>query len=270
MKTTIISYEKKKAKNGEYITLLLSKQEDNQEIKAVIWNDYLKQIDINVIKNNAIIEIEAEHNTKYSNYTINKLSLIKEGQIGLPEDKRIEIMNEITNIANTIQDEKIKEFVLKTISKDNKILVTPAAKAHHHAFLGGLLVHTLQVVQAAQMLYTYAESMGKSLNYDLIVAGAICHDIRKIQEYNIDEESGDITINTDWQKKYKNHLRAGWFWAIGNKQPEIAHIIESHHGLVEWGAEQTPQTEEAWLVFLADMCSTKLAPINLIKKGDIL
>ena len=54
---------------------------------------------------------------------------------------------------------------------------------------------------------------------------------------------------------------------IKEVRENIAHIVQSHHG--KWGKVQ-PETEEANIVYLADMESAKYHRINPIQANDIL
>ena len=261
---TIKDVEKKDGKGGEYLCLTIL-NDKKQEFKGIMWNDTLKKYDINIFKRNAIIDIkESTHNPKFNNYEIKTVELIKEGILGLSEEQQTVAFDFIFSNASAIEDEALNKLVtglLKQLQKKFKKAV--GAKSHHHNYIGGLIQHTQEVLEAALALYCYTTSIGKTLKLDLIIAGAILHDIFKIKEYKTDLETGIVEMNQEWLDVHKNHLRAGWMWAMNQDQPELAHIIEAHHGITEWGAEQTPRTAEAWIIFLSDMASSKTGHFDL-------
>lgn len=261
---TISNIEKKESKGGEYLSLTLL-NDKKEKFKGMLWSDALKKHDINMFKLNAVLNIvESIHNKTYDNYDIRQVELIKEGSIGLTEERRLEIYSHLVSQVEIIEDEALRDWTLKTLKKSRSTLLTSvAAKSKHHAYIGGLLQHTSEVLEASLSLYSYLASINKQANLDFVISGAILHDIFKIKEYNTDLETGTGSINKEWVEVNKNHLRFGWYWAMKNDQKEVAHIIESHHGLKEWDAEQEPHSTEAWIVHLADMASSKMGHIDL-------
>jgi 3'-5' exoribonuclease len=135
----------------------------------------------------------------------------------------------------------------------------PGAKQIHHAGRGGLLEHSLEVVEfceAAARLYPM-------LDRDLLVAGALLHDIGKIREYAV---TGSIEL-TDEGRLF-GHTAIGLRMldqavaALGDFPRDLAdhlgHMILSHLGQLEHGAAALPQTPEAMALHAADMLSAKL------------
>ena len=96
-------------------------------------------------------------------------------------------MTDIVREANrTAGFGKLVESILTEISQE--ILTFPAARHNHHAFVGGLLEHTLSVTRTRLFLADkYAEyypDMQPPLDKGMVVAGAILHDIGKLREYD--------------------------------------------------------------------------------------
>jgi 3'-5' exoribonuclease len=132
----------------------------------------------------------------------------------------------------------------------------PAAQGVHHAWIGGLLDHTLQLMEAADaMLPLYPE-----LNRDLILLGLFLHDLGKVAELD-----WDMGFSYTMDGNLIGHIVRGAIWlhdkaravqAAGTPIPPAAltvlqHIILSHHGLLEYGAAKVPSTPEA--IFVAQM-----------------
>jgi 3'-5' exoribonuclease len=135
----------------------------------------------------------------------------------------------------------------------------------HHAQLGGLLQHTCEVVLIARQIARVARA-----DEELVSAGAMLHDIGKLESYTWEEGVFDTTL----------HGRLAGHVAIGATmlatalaaQPEpvctpeeamiLEHFILSHHGKLEFGAAVKPMTLEAEILHFADDASAKTAAIN--------
>lgn len=147
-----------------------------------------------------------------------------------------------------------------------RLLTFPAAVHHHHAFAGGYLEHVLSVTRNALFLADkyradYPE-MQPSLSRDLVVAGAILHDIGKLQELETSaagaayspagELVGHILLGRDMVREAARGRDLD-----GELLLRLEHIIVSHQRLPEWGSPKPPMTPEALLVHFADDCDAK-------------
>ena len=135
----------------------------------------------------------------------------------------------------------------------------PAAKAIHHAVLGGLLEHTVSVVGLCRLLADYYPPV----NRDLLIAGAILHDLGKIQELCWDRVFdytdagrllGHITLGV---LLVEERIRAipGFPADLANS---LLHCILSHHGELEWGSPKRPKTLEAIVLHYAENLDGKI------------
>jgi 3'-5' exoribonuclease len=138
--------------------------------------------------------------------------------------------------------------------------LVPAGARVHHAYLGGLLEHTLMMCRGARVLPdNYAE-----VDRDLLLTGIILHDIGKLREYVY-----DIAIDHTPDGRLLGHLVMGCQMVeeklAGIKDfPEelsklIRHIILAHHGEMEFGSPKTPKFVEAFLVFSLDYLDSRVA-----------
>jgi 3'-5' exoribonuclease len=146
----------------------------------------------------------------------------------------------------------------------------PAARSIHHAYLGGLLAHTLSVVTLVDLLCAhYREAQPGMLNRDLALAGAFVHDLGKVWEISRDEGFQ----YTD-RGRLLGHIVLG-LQALERKlervpgfPPELAdhlrHILLSHHGELEHGSPKRPKTAEALLVHRADELDSQLGALREI------
>ena len=138
----------------------------------------------------------------------------------------------------------------------------PAAVSNHHAYAHGLLEHSLAVTDSAKtMADTYAD-IYPSLDIDIVVAGALLHDIGKIYAYSI-SPIPEITL----PGAVLDHI-ALWYAAFdrlaceanltSDLKLQIGHILLSHHGQKEFGSPVLPATLEALIVSAADELDFRL------------
>jgi len=138
---------------------------------------------------------------------------------------------------------------------------TPASTGGHHAKLGGLLLHVYEVTSIARQT---ARTM--RANVDLVVAGALMHDIGKVESYEIGPGGftftpcglllGHVVLGC---LMLERRLAAGGAGAICSdaQLTELHHMILSHHGALEFGSPVQPMTTEAEIVHWADEASAK-------------
>ena len=134
----------------------------------------------------------------------------------------------------------------------DKFLINPAGMRLHHAYIGGLLQHSVDVAGIAQAL---AERIG-GVDKDLIVAGALLHDIGKLREI-----SSDIGFPYTMEGRLLGHVAmsavmvqeaAAKAKVTGPKLQQLLHIVLSHHGEQEKGSPVACATKESFIVHYAD------------------
>ena len=135
---------------------------------------------------------------------------------------------------------------------------TPGAPRGHHALVGGLLLH---VVEVASIARHSTETMGG--DRDLVTAGALLHDIGKVETYSIGAAGFDYTqagyllqhivLGSIMLDRRLRTLPPGTLTEV--QELELHHFIQSHHGLPEHGAAVRPMTLEAELLHWADQSS---------------
>lgn len=137
----------------------------------------------------------------------------------------------------------------------------PAAQTYHHAYLGGLLEHTVSVASlcvSLSDLYPHADR-------DLLVASALLHDIGKVDEL----EFGTDIRYTD-EGRMIGHLLLGErrvrraIESLGDQvsadlATRLSHVLLSHHGELEWGSPKRPCMLEALMLHHADNLDAKTA-----------
>ncbi|MHC5080072.1 MAG: 3'-5' exoribonuclease YhaM family protein [Planctomycetota bacterium] len=150
-----------------------------------------------------------------------------------------------------------------------RFMETPAATRLHHAYLGGLLEHTLTLVRCVQALVP----VYPSLNADLLMTGAFLHDIGKI-----DELSPEPFLNYTDRGRLLGHIELGARLLAGKAAripdfpppllDQLTHLILSHHGRMEFGSPKLPMTPEAVVLNFLDDIDAKVAAVEALKAGE--
>jgi len=149
-----------------------------------------------------------------------------------------------------------------------RLMVSPAARRIHHAFRGGLLAHTVSVMQLSDRICEhYAEAMPGLVNRDLCLMGAFLHDLGKVQELSPD---GRFDYTTEG--RLLGHLLlglrdldarlAGLDGFPEQLAVQVRHLVAAHHGRLEHGSPKRPKTVEALIVHRADELDSTLAQLR--------
>jgi len=184
-----------------------------------------------------------------------------------PAKKDLDDMhNELKQSIEKVENVKLKNL-LESIFNNPEIMkkfkVHPGAIEIHHNWIGGLMQHTLEVLHLCELnLKDYPQ-----LNKDLLITGALLHDIGKIEEIevtsrikgtNIGQLSGHIVLGAAYISKKIDEIKE-FDEGLKNK---LLHIITSHHGRNEYGSPKEPMFPEAVAIYYADEMSSKLAEMT--------
>lgn len=163
--------------------------------------------------------------------------------------------------------------IVQNVFNDNKDYwkVAPAASGIHHAYIAGLLQHTVDVTSRAKAI----AKLTTGCNVDLVVAGAMLHDMGKLWTY----ELNGALIERSHRGMMLEHIVLGIIGLEKYRTEEnskvldlLQHIISSHHGVREYGSPTTPMFVEAVIVNYADGVDAKTKTImeaNEKAKGDL-
>jgi len=171
---------------------------------------------------------------------------------------------------NSIQNDSLKRFLLNIFESDlkEKFKKHPGAMMIHNNWVGGLLQHTLEVIEYCET----SIKLNPELSRDLLLAGAILHDIGKLEEL-------EITSRIKFTRKghLLGHLTLGAiFLAEKLKNSELnellkeklLHLIISNHGKLDFGSPKEPMIPEAIALYYADELASKLSEmIEFIKES---
>jgi 3'-5' exoribonuclease len=171
-------------------------------------------------------------------------------------------------VEKSISDKAIQSIVRDLLEENRDVLLTlPAAMKNHHACVGGYLEHVLCVTETccyfADKYAAHYSNVQPPLDKDLIVAGAILHDIGKVRELVQRPTGGDYTaagrlIGHMLQGRDMLRETAARYPIDPEKLLRLEHVIIAHQRLPEWGSPKPPMTPEALIVHYADDLDAKL------------
>src|SRR5204862_4849990 len=149
-------------------------------------------------------------------------------------------------ICQSIQNRHLNALVQAYLDDEelmNSFCKAPAAMNFHHAFIGGLLEHTLNAMQVADAVVKFYPGLSR----DLVLAGIFLHDIAKTWELSYEcafayTDGGQLVGHIVKSALWVEEKAADAEKVLGEKIPRelidvLQHIILSHHGLPEHGAE---------------------------------
>jgi 3'-5' exoribonuclease len=176
-------------------------------------------------------------------------------EVGTPIEK---LKEKIHRFIDAINDPDLKESILALIQERPVFYSAPAAKNKHHAYPGGLLEHSYQVIKiGVDLMANLAGENNIQLDKDLIIAGGLLHDIGKLDCYEYIEQQIDVTATYFEQEHIVKGIAMVAEKIRGPKKDALIHIIASHHQLPEWGSPVKPVRAEAWIIHYADDFSSK-------------
>lgn len=171
-----------------------------------------------------------------------------------------DVLAEMDAILDEIQDAKLRDVV--TVFKSNEKMyeefkIAPGAVALHHAYIGGLAVHTLGVIKFAKSICALYPTLKK----DVLLTASLFHDIGKMVENTWDltfkrtsegELIGHIIISRDILRECMAKVGLDAHTALN-----LEHCILSHHGHHEYGSPKLPSTREAYALHIADLADSR-------------
>ncbi len=262
------SCDKKSAKNGSfYLDILLGDNEG--EVYAKMWDYREDVIPMPVV--NSVIKFRGsiqQYNGNDQliiqrirptdvNDNINMADFVKSADFDGGD-----MLDVIVRLVADFKDEEIKSVVLAMLGDNKEQLLTfPAAEKLHHAMTGGLLYHTLSIVRLAECVC----SIYPAVDRELLLAGAILHDIAKLREYSL-SPAGVVDGHT-LEGMLLGHLVMG-AEDVGRKCDELGitpekkyllqHMLISHHGKLEFGAAVRPAFIEAEILSQLDLLDANI------------
>ncbi len=265
-----------KSYNGNSF-LVLELGDKTGRTEAVLWENF-QQVN-EEIQPGDVVKVKGTVGTYREEIQI-KLEKIRKAQqsefdpadfLEHSEKNSEELFQRLLAKAETIQNHYLNQVVKSCFldqSLSTKLHQAPAGKMWHHAYLGGLLEHTLSVAEiceAAAKQYPFVDR-------DLLIAGALLHDIGKAQAYcwttlidysDIGRLEGHIVIG---ERIVREKIQQVPDFPEELKM-QLSHLILSHHGSLENSSPIVPMTLEAIVLYYADEMDSKAAAFSgIIRK----
>jgi 3'-5' exoribonuclease len=271
------SKEIRQKKTGElYLSLLLADR--TGELDAKMWDnvaEVIEQFDRDdFVKVKGLVQIF--HNRPQM--TVHKVRRMDDSEIDFgdyfpsslrdPEEMWQELRGIVAGMGN-VHLKGLLEALLDDGEIARRYRRAPAAKHIHHAFLGGLIEHVLSVCAMARL----AGQHYANIDCDLLLTGAVLHDIGKIYELNYER---GFSYSNDGQ--LLGHIQIG-LRMVSDKLRElpdfpaplrtlVEHMILSHHGRLEFGSPKLPQFPEALLLHYLDDMDSKMEAMRALIEND--
>lgn len=260
--------EIKKHRTGEpFLRLVLS---DKTGTFQALWWKPPKGADLTVFKKGDVVFVKG--NVEYFNGNLQpKLTDIRIASEGEYDPKKFvsesrfsieEQFTELLEIIDSVQNEYLKKLLESFFYDDEfveKFLRAPGGKTIHHACIGGLLEHTLGVVDVCEVV----AKRYKSIDRDLLITAAILHDIGKVYEYSIetaiDRTNEGILLGHLYMSCEMVAFKVSQIEGFPKDlKTKLLHCILSHHGQYEHGSPKKPKTLEAVALAYADALDSKV------------
>ena len=164
-----------------------------------------------------------------------------------------------------IEDEDYRNVVSSVFSNGDymsRFERCAAGAFMHHAYIGGLMEHTLSVARVAMNIATEYPQ----INSSLLMAAALLHDAGKVMEYASDRKIaitdagrllGHISIGNALIEKHCSNFPN----MSGDKKVMLQHCILSHHGEYEYGSPKRPKLPEALVLHVSDLIDSQLCAV---------
>ena len=261
---------KTSAKGSEYLELKLS--DASGDLKAFLWDVRAVEGDLEAIRADVFVRVKGAV-TSYNGrmqLKLDKARFAADAEVGdfsafFPVSARPvpAMLAELDDCIGSVRDPWIRQLLSALFVEDAALRAAfaqaPAAKSMHHAYLGGLLEHTLSILGMADRACGHY----RGLNRDLVVAGVFLHDVGKTAELSYQRSIGytdagnllgHIAIESEWISRAVGKI-PGFPEEL---RMQILHIVLSHHGRLEFGSPVLPKTPEALLVHYLDDLDGKL------------
>ncbi len=187
------------------------------------------------------------------------------------------LCEQLTELLGGLKDVHLRRLAMAFINDAefmDRFRIAAAAVSNHHAYPGGLLQHTVDMIELAQMI----GPRYPQVDTELLMTGAFLHDIGKVEELS----SGGVICYTD-RGQLVGHLIIG-VQMLGEKitdlentgelfpmevRRHLEHMILSHHGQLEYGSPKIPLTLEAILLHQIDSLDAKMAAAVTVIESDV-
>jgi 3'-5' exoribonuclease len=257
---------REKKQGGQFLALTLS--DKTGTFDARMWEEFAEAL--TSCAEGCYVKVQGQISKYQGKFqiTLQKMRFAAESEVDpadyQPATKFVveEMWSELRGYVSSFANEDLKRLVFAFLD-DEEIAAAyksaPAAKVLHHAWLGGLLEHVLTLVRVCRATVPFYPEVDP----DLLITGAILHDIGKIKElawkssfsYTLEGQLiGHISIA---QGMLRDKLQALQPFP-DRLRVLVEHMVLSHHGKYEFGSPKLPMTPEAILLSALDDLEAKM------------
>jgi 3'-5' exoribonuclease len=275
----VLSKEIRQKKTGEpYLSMHFGDR--TGDIEAKMWDNVAEVMDTferdNFVKAKGIVQVYQNR----SQFTIHKMRRLEEHEVDFadyfPSSERDpeEMFAELRGIVNGFANSHLQALVNSVLDDAHfaeQFKMAPAAKTIHHAYRGGLLEHVLSLCTLSRLTAAHY----KTIDLDLLLTGAILHDIGKVEELSF---ARGFSYSSEGQ--LLGHIILGLrslnarFEKLPDFPPKlrtlIEHMIVSHHGELAFGSPKVPIFAEAMLLHHLDNLDSKMDAVRSALQRDRL
>jgi len=262
---------------GEYF-LRLTLSDVSGRVKAVMWEP---PIGDDEVKPDDVVFVRGTVNEYHGlQVVVSDLRRLDPAKVNRAFFQPVSMRNldEMISELQAVWEEEINDKALKALLQAffgdalflKQFSLAPAARTVHHNCVGGLLEHALEVVFFCRKL---AELYPEQINRDLLLTGALLHDIGKLEEYRQDSFSfefsdrGKLMGHISIGKELLDQKLATLHDFPEQLKLELQHMMLTHHGQRDWGSPEVPKTINAFALYYADLISARMNQFSGIMKN---
>jgi 3'-5' exoribonuclease len=183
------------------------------------------------------------------------------------------LWKKIRKTIDSVADADIKnllELIFGESDFENRFKIAPGAERLHHAYIGGLMEHVVEMIE----IYMAVGNAYPKLDKNLMIAGILLHDIGKMQELSMSHAIsrtlegnllGHISLGLIYVDKYVDRLEN----FPKELRIKVLHLIASHHGELAYGSPVKPMMTEAMALHYIDVLSAKIRIAERIKDENV-
>lgn len=248
--------------------LALALMDRTGEMEARVWDNALQYDPQAEVGSFVLVQAVAKPFREQLQLTVTSVHKVDEAGVDMaafmPASSRplVEMSTELEAVIAAIADPPLQQLLRAIFRGETlaKFQRAPAAKKLHHAYIGGLIEHTLSIVGMA----VKAAEHYPLIDRDMLIAGALLHDLAKIEEFDFSRPPfgytdrgrlvGHLVMGVDIVRRAAAEVQT-----IGEEQLDrLLHIILSHHGQYGFGSPVLPMTPEAILLHHLDDIDAKM------------
>ncbi len=260
------------ARNGKpYGKIILS--DKTGDILGMVWDEAQEQVSIIAPGDVVGVRASAESYENRLQLRIEKITKLSDQEVDItslvPSASRdiTSMVDEFELACNSIKNSHLRLLIERIFARPGVregFMKAPAAKGIHHNYIGGLLEHSLYILRAMDALLPVYAHM--DFNRDMLVVGAIVHDLGKIYEYTytkiiditpMGRLLGHIYLSANMADQAASSIEG----FPEELKLQLLHMILGHHGQLEFGSPKLPMSKEAIFLHLLDDLDAKLTGI---------